>query len=64
MHPGQSVIVTDYAGKSLKRKVVDVIEGIVLICMEDEYETAKVRRCLPWCVGFKAEAIREERKGA
>ena len=46
-------------GKLLKRKVVDVVEGIVLICKEEEYEQAKRSRSLPWCVGFRKEYVRE-----
>jgi hypothetical protein len=57
--PGQAVIVTNFDGKLLKRTVVEVIRGIVLICKDEEYEQAKRSRSLPWCVGFRREYVRE-----
>jgi len=34
VHPGQAVVVTNFDGKLLKRKVVEVIGDVVLICKE------------------------------
>ena len=59
MQPGQTVLVVNFDGKILKRKVVEVIRGIVLICKDEEYEQAKQSRSLPWCVGFRKEYVRE-----
>ena len=59
MQPGQVVMVTNFDGKVLKRRVVEVIRGVVLICKEEEYEQAKQSRSLPWCVGFRKEYVRE-----
>jgi hypothetical protein len=59
MQPGQVVTVTNFDGKLLKRRVVEVIRGVVLICMDEEYEQAKRSRSLPWCVGFRREYVRE-----
>jgi hypothetical protein len=57
MQKGQIVTVTDYEGKKLRRKVVDVIGEVVLICKEEEYEKAQKYRSLPWCVGFKKAMV-------
>ena len=59
MEPGQAVMVTNFDGKLLKRRVVEVIRGVVLICKDEEYEQAKRSRSLPWCVGFRREYVRE-----
>jgi hypothetical protein len=58
MQPGQVVVVTNFDGKLLKRRVVDVIGGVVLICKEEEYNLARQSRSLPWCVGFRKEYVR------
>jgi len=58
MQPGETVFVTNYDGKLLKRKIVEVIGEIVSICTEDEFQLAKQNRSLPWCAGFKKEYIR------
>jgi hypothetical protein len=57
MQPGQTVTVTNFDGKLLKRKVVEVIGGVVLICKEEEYNLARQSKSLPWCVGFKREYV-------
>ena len=58
MQPGQTVTVTNFDGKLLKRKVVDVIGEVVLICKDEEYNLARQSKSLPWCVGFKKEYVR------
>lgn len=59
MHSGQMVVVTDCYGKLLKRRVVEVIGNVVLICKDEEYQLAKEQRSLPWCVGFKKEYVQQ-----
>lgn len=58
MQPGQAVIVTNFDGKLLKRRVVDVCGAVILVCKEEEYEQAKRSRSLPWCIGFRREYVR------
>jgi hypothetical protein len=60
VHSGQMVVVTDCYGKLLKRRVVEVIGNVVLICKDEEYQLAKEQRSLPWCVGFKKEYWQSE----
>jgi len=57
VHPGQAVVVTNFDGKLLKRKVVEVIGDVVLICKEEEYNLARQSKSLPWCVGFRKENV-------
>ncbi len=58
MQKGQIVTVTDYQGKKLRRKVVDVIGDVVLICKEEEYPDAQKHKSLPWCVGFRKQSVK------
>ena len=58
MRPGQAVVVTNFDGKLLKRRVVDVIGNVVLICKDEEYDKAAEYKSLPWCVGFRKEYVR------
>ena len=57
MEPGQTVNVRDFSGKLLKRKVVEVIGDVVLICKEEEYNLARQSKSLPFCVGFRKEDV-------
>lgn len=59
MKSGQDVRVLDYKGQKLVRRVVEVIGEVVLVCKPDEYDVAKERRCLPWCVGFRRQFVSE-----
>jgi hypothetical protein len=57
MEPGQAVTVVNFDGKLLKRRVVDTIGDIVLVCKDEEYEAATQSRALPWCVGFRKRYV-------
>lgn len=57
MQRGERVTVVDYKGNKLTRRIVDVIGEVVLVCKPEEYQIAKQKRRLPWCVGFKKKFI-------
>jgi hypothetical protein len=59
MGPGQVVRVANVDGKLLKRKVVDVIGEVVLVCKEEEYEQARRDKRLPWCLGIRREYVQK-----
>src|SRR5205809_6984478 len=56
---GDLVVVTDYSGKRLRRRVwADSGDGIA-ICREDDYERALVAGVEPLYAGFPKDAIVE-----
>lgn len=52
MKPGEAVLVTEYGGKTLERRVVADRGQTVEICNEREYETAIAEGRRPRGVGF------------
>jgi len=57
MQPGQTVQVLDFKGEKLSRRIVELIGDVVLVCKDEEYEIAKRKRKLPWCVGFHKKFV-------
>lgn len=55
---GQLVEVTDFEGRKLVRKAVEISGRTVYICTQEEFERAAQRGLEPICVGFDLEFVR------
>jgi hypothetical protein len=55
---GCLVEVTDFEGRKLLRKAVEICGNTVYICTEDEFDAALKSGKEPLCVGFQLEFVR------
>lgn len=55
---GQLVEVTDFEGRKLVRKAVEISGRTVYICTTEEFEMAVQKGREPICVGFDSEFVR------
>jgi len=55
---GDLVEVTDFEGRKLMRKAVEISEKVVYICTPEEFDAATKSGKEPLCVGFEREFVR------
>ena len=57
MKPGDTIRVMGDQDKELVRRLVEVRGQLILICKEDEFQTARAEGREPVCVGFKVNKV-------
>ena len=55
---GQLVEVTDFEGRKLVRKAVEILGETVYICSQEEFKLSLTQNKEPICVGFNIEFVR------
>jgi len=56
--PGMTVLVREYGGRELTRRVVRDLGKTVVICNEREFSAARKERREPEGVGFPCDAVK------
>ncbi|MBI4301185.1 MAG: hypothetical protein HY664_01080 [Chloroflexi bacterium] len=59
MNPGSLIRLRAYGGEEIVRRIVKINPGVVLVCKEEEYQSAQEEGREPISVGFRFEYILE-----
>ena len=60
MKNGDLIRLRGYEGQELVRRLIEVRDGVLVICREEEYQAAIREGREPRCVGFRTEYLLPE----